>query len=130
MSENIKNLMGETLEKIKATASADTIIGEPIKLSDTVSCIPVSKVSYGFASGGSDFGGNQKQPKVLFAGGGGAGMTVTPIAFLVLENGKVKIVPVEDTSTQFEKIVNALPDAYDKLSEVITKHKKDKAEKE
>ena len=130
MSENIKNLMGETLEKSKATASADTIIGEPIKLSDTVSCIPVSKVSYGFASGGSDFGGNQKQPKVLFAGGGGAGMTVTPIAFLVLENGKVKIVPVEDTSTQFEKIVNALPDAYDKLSEVIAKHKKDKAEKE
>ncbi|MBQ4156091.1 MAG: sporulation protein YtfJ, partial [Clostridia bacterium] len=89
MSENIKNIMGITMDKIKSMATADTIIGDPIVLSETVTCIPVSKVSYGFASGGSDFGQSTLQAKANFGGGGGAGMSVTPVAFLVLQDGNV-----------------------------------------
>ncbi len=126
MSENIKNIMGITMDKIKSMATADTIIGDPIVLSDTVTCIPVSKVSYGFASGGSDFGQASLQGKANFGGGGGAGMSVTPVAFLVLQDGNVKIMNIGEESSGLEKILNVLPDAVDKFKEIKSKIKSDK----
>ncbi len=128
MSENIKDIMGVTMDKIKAMATADTIIGDPIVLSDTVTCIPVSKVSYGFASGGSDFGKTTPQTKSNFGGGGGAGMSVTPVAFLVLQDGNVKILNIGEEASGIEKIINALPDAVEKLNKTLKKNKEETTE--
>ena len=128
MSENIKNIMGITMDKIKSMATADTIIGDPIVLSDTVTCIPVSKVSYGFASGGSDFGKTTPQTKANFGGGGGAGMSVTPVAFLVLQDGNVKIMNIGEPTSDVEKIINAVPVAVEKVGEIVKKAKADKSE--
>ncbi|MEE1003492.1 MAG: spore germination protein GerW family protein [Acutalibacteraceae bacterium] len=124
MSENIKDILGVTMDKIKSMATADTIIGDPIVLSDTVTCIPVSKVSYGFASGGSDFGKATPQTKANFGGGGGAGMSVTPVAFLVLQDGNVKILNIGEETSGVEKLVDVLPTAIDKIKSL----KKDKKE--
>lgn len=124
MSENIKDILGVTMDKIKSMATADTIIGDPIVLSDTVTCIPVSKVSYGFASGGSDFGKATPQTKSNFGGGGGAGMSVTPVAFLVLQDGNVRILNVGEEASGVEKLVDVLPTAIDKIKSL----KKDKKE--
>lgn len=128
MSENIKNIMGITMDKIKTLATADTIIGDPIVLSDTVTCIPVSKVSYGFASGGSDFGKTTPQTKANFGGGGGAGMSITPVAFLVLQDGNVKILNIGEEASGIEKIINALPDAVEKLNKTLKKNKEEETE--
>jgi len=128
MSENIKNIMGITMDKIKSMATADTIIGDPIVLSETVTCIPVSKVSYGFASGGSDFGQTTPQTKANFGGGGGAGMSVTPVAFLVLQDGNVKILNIGEEASGIEKILNVLPDTVEKLKEIKTRAKAEKTE--
>lgn len=128
MSENIKNIMGVTMDKIKTLASADTIIGDPIVLSETVTCIPISKVSYGFASGGSDFGSASAQTKANFGGGGGAGMSITPVAFLVLQDGNVKVLNIGEEASGIEKILNALPDAVEKLSKTLKKDKEEAPE--
>lgn len=128
MSENIKNIMGITMDKIKSMATADTIIGDPIVLSDTVTCIPVSKVSYGFASGGSDFGKTTPQTKANFGGGGGAGMSVTPVAFLVLQDGNVKILNIGEPTSDIEKIINAVPVAVEKVGDIVKKAKAEKTE--
>ncbi len=131
MSQNIKEILGETMEKVKSMASADTIIGDPIVMSADVTCVPISRVSYGFASGGSDFGGKKIEGKsastTKFGGGGGAGMSITPVAFLVLQNGKVNILNINEETSSAEKAISMIPDVFDKLKSIV---KKDKSEKE
>ena len=125
MSENIKDIMGTTMDKIKAIASADTIIGDPITIGSDITAIPISKVSYGFASGGSDF--STKSSKEMFGGGGGAGMTITPVAFLIVQNNEVKIISIDTNPTSTDKVVSMIPEFFDK---VVKAFKKDKKEKE
>ena len=91
MSEHpINGLMGVTMEKIKEMVDVDTIIGKPIIAADGTTIIPVSKVSFGFASGGSDL--PSKNQSELFGGAGGAGISIQPLAFLVVANGDVKLI--------------------------------------
>ncbi len=129
MSQNIKDILGETMEKIKSMASADTIIGDPIVMSADVTCVPISKVSYGFASGGSDFGGKKIEGKsassVKFGGGGGAGMSITPVAFLVLQNGKVSIMNINQETSSAEKAIEMIPDVFEKVKNLVKKDKKE-----
>ena len=87
----IQGLMGVTIEKIRDMVNSETIIGDPIHVDDTT-IIPVSRVTFGFASGGSDVGPSSN--KQMFGGGSGAGVSVTPVAFLVVSNGNVYIVRV------------------------------------
>lgn len=81
----VENLMGVSIDKIKQMVDVSTVVGDPIPLSGGTTLIPVSKVSYGFASGGSDL--PTKGEKDLFGGGGGAGINITPIAFIAVSNG-------------------------------------------
>ena len=108
--------------KIKSMASVDTIIGDPVDLGDGIRVIPVSKVSYGFASGGSDIPTSKTQ-KEVFGGGGGAGMTVTPVAFLVLQNGNVKMLNVDMTPSSLDKAVELIPDMFDRVVGMINNAK-------
>lgn len=127
MSDTIKNIMGDTVDQIRSMASVDTIIGDPVDLGDGIRVIPVSKISYGFASGGSDIP-TAKTSKEVFGGGGGAGVTVTPVAFLVVQNGNVKIMSVDNHPTSVDKAVELIPDMFDRIISAVDKAKKNKAE--
>lgn len=119
MSEhNIESIMNVTLENLKAMVDADTIIGTPINVGD-VTLIPVSKVSFGLATGGSDF--PSKQPSPLFGGGGGAGVTVTPIAFISVSGGNVKMLQVNATLSSVDKLIDQAPELIGKVKELFEK---------
>ena len=117
----INGLMDTTLEKIRQMVDVTTVIGDPI-VTEGHSIIPVSKVTYGFASGGSDF--PSKSQKDLFGGGSAAGVTVTPLAFIVITaSGSVKMLPVTSKPDATDKAVAMIPEIVDKISEVIVSRK-------
>ena len=118
-------ILGTTIDKIKDMVDSRTIIGDPIDAGQGIKVIPVSKVTYGFASGGSDF--PSKSAKELFGGGGGAGVTLTPVAFLVINNGSVSVKYIsEGPDSSMERVISSLPELVDKLSEVVDKIKNKK----
>lgn len=120
MSEHpIQGLMDVTLERIKSMADANTVIGNPIHMADGTMILPVSKLSYGFASGGSDF--PSKTAKDLFGGGGGAGVSVTPVAFLVVKEGNVKLLQLADTSSTVDHALSLMPEMVDKVADLFQK---------
>ena len=121
----IEGLMGTTMQKIKEMVDVNSIIGDPVTTPDGTTIIPVSKVSFGFASGGSDL--PTQNPKQTFGGGGGAGITIQPLAFLVVHEGEVKLLQLATSSNTAEKIVNTVPDVIDKISDAIAKNKAEKA---
>lgn len=120
--QSAAGILGTTIEKIKDMVDSRTIIGDPIDAGQGIKVIPVSKVTYGFASGGTDF--PTKTSKELFGGGGGAGVTLTPVAFLVINNGNVSIKYIsEGPDASVERVVGMIPDLVDKLTEVVDKLK-------
>lgn len=126
--QSASGILGTSIEKIKDLVDVSTIIGEPIKINDSIQIIPVSKVTYGFASGGTDF--PSKSNAELFGGGGGAGITISPVAFLVVNDGNVSIKYLNAAEGSVERAIGMVPDIVDKASEVITKltHKGDPVE--
>lgn len=125
MSEHpIQGMMDTSMQKIKEMVDVNTIIGEPIHCPDGTMIIPVSKVTYGFASGGSDF--PTKTEKDLFGGGSGAGITISPVAFLTISNGEVKLLPIAPANNTADRIVEMVPDVVDKVSALFKKEKKPK----
>lgn len=119
----ISELMGITMEKIKEMVDINSIIGDPITLDDGTTIIPISKVSYGFASGGSDL--PSKSDKGLFGGGAGAGISIKPEGFLVISNGNAKMVSVNSGSDPVSSAINAIPDVFNKVSDIVKKKKSD-----
>ena len=115
------NILGTTIEKVRDLVDVSTIIGDPIAAGE-VTVIPISKVTYGFASGGSDF--PSKSNAELFGGGGGAGVTITPIAFLVVNGKEVSIKHIAGEGGQAERIIGMVPDVIDKLSGAVEKFTK------
>ena len=121
----ITGMMDTSMEKIRQMVDVNTIIGDPIACPDGTTIIPVSKVSFGFAAGGSDW--PSKQPKELFGGGTGAGVSIQPIAFLVVAGGEVKILRMEATPSPVAGIVDAVPNVINTISDFIAKGKDKKA---
>ena len=119
----ISELMGITMEKIKEMVDINSIIGDPITLDDGTTIIPISKVSYGFASGGSDL--PSKSDKNLFGGGAGAGISIKPEGFLVISYGNAKMVSVNSGSDPVSSAINAIPDVFNKVSDIVKKKKSD-----
>ena len=120
-------ILSSTIEKIRELVDTSTIIGEPIYAEGGVTIIPVSKVTYGFASGGADF--PSKNNKELFGGGGGAGVTITPVAFLVVSDGEVTLKHITAYDNAAERVVNLVPEMFDKVTGLVNKAKKDSAKK-
>lgn len=123
MDHPINSLMDTTMDKIKQMVDVNTIIGDPITSPDGTIIIPVSKVSYGFASGGSDFP-TKKENKDCFGGGSGAGVTIQPVAFLTVFRGEVKLIPVEKYEGAADRVVGMMPELVDKVSGLFKKDKK------
>lgn len=119
----INELLGISMDKVREMADINSIIGDPIKLEDGTTIIPISKVSYGFASGGSDL--PSKSDKNLFGGGAGAGISIKPEGFLVVANGNARFVPLTASSDPISSAINSMPEVIDKISGFIRKKKGD-----
>ena len=108
----LNDLMDTTMDKIRDMVDSNTIIGEPIQTPDGVTVIPVSRVSFGFGAGGGDYG---KTDTARFGGGAGAGIKITPVAFLVIRGENVRMLPVaEPASTSVDRLIELLPDLLEK----------------
>lgn len=119
----ISEVMGITMEKIKEMIDVNTIIGEPIRTPDGITIIPVSKVSIGFASGGSDFvSKHQNGGKNPFGGGGGAGVNIAPVAFLIVNKDHVRLLPVAPPPGGVaDRVVDMVPEIVDKVTGLFEK---------
>lgn len=120
MSEHpIEGMMDTTMEKIKSMVDANTIIGNPINLADGTLVLPISKVTFGFASGGSDF--PSKTTKELFGGGSGAGISIQPVGFLVAKDGFVRVMQLADPSNSVDRALSLVPELVDKVTALVQK---------
>ena len=119
MSEKLPNMLENTIQKIREMVDVNSVIGQPISTPDGVTIIPVSKVSVGFGGGGSDFV-NKSGGENPFGGGVGGGVKVTPICFLIVKDGNVRMMPVaEPANTTTDRIVEMIPDTLDKISAFV-----------
>ena len=124
MSQNLPNMLDNTIAKIREMVDVNSVIGEPITTPDGVTIIPVSKVSVGFGGGGSDFAAKPGAENP-FGGGVGGGVKVTPICFLIVKDGNVRMMPVAaPANTTADRIVEMVPDTLDKISSFIDSHSK------
>ena len=133
----IENLMNTAMNSIKDMIDVNTIIGEPIQASNNTVIIPISKVGFGFAAGGSEFRGEtideytkkekeeQVQYRLPFGGGSGAGVNITPVAFLVVQPNTVKLLPV-DHSSCLDRLLDYVPDLIEKVNSMLNKQMQNK----
>ena len=132
----IEGLMLTAMNSIESMVDVNTIVGEPIEASNNIIIIPISKVCFGFAAGGSEFKGEtineyskkdkdeKVQYRLPFGGGSGAAVSINPIAFLIVENGKVRLLPVNHTSC-LDKILDYVPDLFERLGKTACKLKEE-----
>lgn len=135
----IEGLMLTAMNSIREMVDVNTIIGEPIEATNNIIIIPISKVGFGFAAGGSEFKGEtideyskkdkeeQIQYKLPFGGGSGAGVSISPIAFLVVQGGSVKLLPINHSSA-IDKLLDYIPDLMDKVNNMLNKQMNNKKE--
>lgn len=124
METKVKELIAASMGKISELTDAETIIGEPIVVDGNITIIPVSKVTYGFAAGGSDL--PTKADKDLFGGASGAGVSIQPVAFIVVSDGNTQLLQISSDSSASSAIINMVPDVFNKIQSLF---KKDKGEK-
>ncbi|MDE6670569.1 MAG: sporulation protein YtfJ [Ruminococcus sp.] len=124
---SVGEILGVSIEKIKEMADVNSVIGEPIRLENGTTIIPISKVSYGFASGGSDL--PSKYEKNLFGGGAGAGISIKPEGFLVVApDGSAEMISSTADNDPVSSAINAVPHVVNKISEIMNKKKKKKSD--
>ena len=124
----IENLMKTTMQGIRDMVDVNTIVGDAVESKDGSLIIPISKVSFGFASGGSEFSNGKKDlpgEQYPFGGGAGAGVTVKPVAFLVIKNDAVRLLPVDQDNT-YDKVVDSIPQIIDTFKNMFKSGDEDK----
>ena len=126
-NKNLESLVKTAIEKIREMIDIETVIGDPITTPNGTTIIPVSKVSVGFASGGSDL--PTKSDKDLFGGGTGGGVTIQPLAFItILPDGNVKLLQMTINAHKENAALAIIPEVVDKISEMVSKSKSEPAE--
>ncbi|MDM5330712.1 GerW family sporulation protein [Neobacillus sp. CF12] len=143
MSEHpIQGLMTTAMESLKEMIDVNTIIGDPVETPDGSVILTVSKVGFGFAAGGSEFkldssgsksqdqGQGQGQPKLPFGGGSGGGVSITPIAFLIVNSQGVKMLHLDESTHLYEKILEMAPQAVDKIQQMFSKKNEQQGSKQ
>ena len=124
MSQNLPNMLENTIAKIREMVDVNSVIGNPITTPDGVTIIPVSKVSVGFGGGGSDFSNKNANSELPFGGGVGGGVKVNPVCFLIVKDGNVRMMPVAaPANTTADRIVEMVPDTLDKLTAYLDSKK-------
>lgn len=126
-NKNLESLVKTAIEKIREMIDIETVIGDPISTPNGTTIIPVSKVSVGFASGGSDL--PTKSDKDLFGGGTGGGVTIQPLAFItILPDGNVKLLQMTINAPKENAALAIIPEVVDKISELVSKAKSEPGE--
>ncbi len=130
MSQNLPNMLDNTIAKIRELLDANSVVGDAITTPDGVTIIPISKLSIGLGGGGSDFvSKNANHHENPFGGGVGAGIKVTPIAFLVIKEGSVRMLPVATpANTTADRLVEMVPDTLDKIASFVEARTQSKTE--
>ena len=128
----IEILMETAMNSIKDMVDVNTIIGEPIETSNDIMIIPISKVCFGFAAGGSEFKGEtideykkkdkeeEVQYRLPFGGGSGAGISINPVAFVIVLKDTIKVLPMEHASA-IDKLMDYVPDLMEKANMIVDK---------
>lgn len=124
----INELMTNVMSNLKQMVDVNTIVGSPVETADGTMIIPVSKVGFGFAAGGSDFSAANPVGDAHFGGGSGAGVSIAPIGFLVVSKDQIRMIPVTSTNSAVDKLVDYIPTAINKVNNLIEKHKDAKEE--
>lgn len=125
MSQKLPNMLETTIQKIREMVDVNSVVGQPITTPDGVTIIPVSRVSVGFGGGGSDFA--NKSGENPFGGGVGGGVKVSPVCFLVIKDGNVRMMSVpEPANSTTERLVEMIPDTLDKITEYLESKKAEK----
>ena len=120
----VNKIMENTLQKMREMVDVSTIIGDPMVTGDTT-LIPVSKVTYGFTSGGTDL--PSKQGAELFGGGGGGGISITPVAFIVIQNNKVRLMQIDNYTSSADRAISMIPELIDQISRLVKAKEDDEA---
>ncbi|WP_325246328.1 GerW family sporulation protein [Dysosmobacter sp.] len=116
----LNDLMQSTMDRIREMVDTNTIVGQPITTPDGVTLIPISKVSFGFGSGGADYG--KTTPKENFGGGSAAGVRIDPVAFLVIREGNTRVLPVAvPPATTVDRVIDMVPDLLEKVEKYLDK---------
>ncbi|MBQ3072875.1 MAG: GerW family sporulation protein [Oscillospiraceae bacterium] len=124
MDNPINSMMDASLESIRKTADANTVIGDPIVTADGTTVIPVSRIKLGFAGGGSEFSGKHAGESKPYGAGTGASVTVTPVAFLIFREGSCRVLPIpEPASNSVDRLIEQIPDAVDKITTLWNERK-------
>ena len=116
MATKLEELVTSAMAKVKEISDSETIMGKPVVTPDGTTIIPVSKVSFGLASGGTDWG-----EKGSFGGGSGAGVTISPLAFIVVRNGETKLLQLTNNTPYQNALVNVVPEVVDKIIDFVDK---------
>lgn len=129
MSQKLPNMLETTIAKIREMVDVNSVVGDPITAGE-VTIVPISKISIGLGGGGSDFTTkNSADKENPFGGGVGAGVKVTPVAFLIIKEGSVRMLPVANpANTTADRLVEMIPDTLDKIAAFIDSRMEKKAE--
>lgn len=125
----IVDLMSTTMQKIRDVVDANTIVGQPISTPEGITLIPVSKLSFGFASGGSDYvsKNNKAGESNPFGGGSGASVKISPVAFLIIKGDSVRVMSIDANGmSSLDRLINTVPEMFDKVTDFLEKQKADK----
>lgn len=125
----IDGLMSTAMQNIKEMVDVDTIVGAPVEAPDGSVIIPISRVAFGFAAGGSEFGKKENEADAMFGGGSGGGVSISPVAFMVVGQGQIKLLPIDANLSPVDRILDFIPGIIDKVNDKINQKKAEKAEK-
>ena len=128
----IGDIMETTMKNIKEMVDVNTIVGDPIVTADGITLIPVSTVSFGFTSGGTDFHGKNKPADAAnsFGGGVGAGVRITPVAFVVVKGESARMMSIAPPpTTTIERVIETVPDVIDKVTDFVNNRKTETTDK-
>lgn len=125
----IEGMIGVAMENIKKMVDVNTIVGEPVQTPDGTTIIPISKVAFGFGAGGSEFNAGKSdanKENAMFGGGSGGGVTINPVAFLVVNSQQIKLLPISSTPNAVDKIIDTVPEVITKINSFIKTAKEKK----
>ncbi|MBE7026424.1 MAG: sporulation protein YtfJ [Ruminococcaceae bacterium] len=125
----IDGLMSTAMQNIKEMVDVDTIVGAPVESPDGSVIIPISRVAFGFAAGGSEFGKKPNEADAMFGGGSGGGVSISPVAFMVVGQGQIKLLPIGANLTPVDRILDFIPGLIEKINDKFGHKKVEKVDK-
>lgn len=120
MSKNISDVLSASMSKVREMVDANTVVGSPIKVNEGTTLIPISKINFALASGGADLASKLAGQAGTFGGGAGCGVKITPVAFILVQGERVRVLPIDEPAENaVERMVEQLPMLVDKITELI-----------